>query len=1169
MNVRLILTCLTISVITAQTGDRLRLIHADILENVTDSEGKAVQHLRGNVKFQKGESVISCEKGYYRNREGIGSFAGNVQMVKNEQILTADSIRTNSNDDIVTAYGSVHLQDSEYGLKSRLLTYFSEADSGIAEGNVEFIQKGQTITAGKVTYVKEINDAASYRAEEDVIIREEERTATCGLTIYDALSDLSKLLDNPVVVQEGQQLSGEEIHLRYEEDKLARLTIPGRAHIVYKREGKTNGTEGDESILSEFLDDMTGQRLEAFLEEGLLDSVRLQGMATTLYHLFEDSVYQGKNIASGDTITLLFEADSTEKRDVNSIHVAGGARGEYHPDSSAEKIENTILYQADTIHYSIPDQQTWLRKDVEIDYMDTELRSGYVNVLWEENLMKATAAPPGIAISNPEERPMFTEKGREPMRGDSLTYNLSNGRGKVQHGTTKMEDGYYRGDEIRNRADTILLVDRGIYTTCDRIEDPHFHFGSRRMKMIMNDLIIARPIILYLGGIPLFGLPFAVFPDQSGKRHSGWIMPSYGQNAAQGRYLRGLGYFWAANEFLNSQFTLDFYDKEGVVFHNSNRYFRRYKYSGSFSFRYNRTVATGDIADFFSNPGAVRWSGSWSHSQRLRGNQTLNVNGRYYSDSQFNQKLGIHRDTRLNQNAVSNATYSKRWQKLNASISANLSETRNLMAKSKMDPESIYYENPSGVGRKIVESTTVLPTLNFRKGQTQLFGASGSGMYLSYSSTLKNRGQGFYESEALDDSSFGWGNRQTEYDNSWVHNMSLSGSSRLFKYIAIRPSLSFREEWITKYNDATSADSLGKPIDAQQIGGFKARHTGTLSVSTNTKLYGILPIRIGSLKTIRHTVTPSVGFSYRPDYTDDAFGYIKNLEDDSGNIYAFDPFSGTQIGATPSGEQRSINISVRNLFQAKIQDSEEERKIDNLLTWNMNTSYNFAADEFRLAKLRSTFRAGWLKKLNLDFSMSHDFYDTNIIDGRAVRMNEIRNNEWGLPTPRMTNVNAATGFNISGKRLGWSDSPLSSDTTVADTNTFTDLMSGNITRPSARSQTMNRGNLWDLNLSLRYSANRMNPLKSKDTFWMNSKLSVNIANNWRIQYNARFDLLEKNLVSHDINIHRDLHCWEMNFTWTPSGFGKGFYLRVNVKSPTLRDLKFESRGGRWSGPGIP
>lgn len=201
--------------------------------------------------------------------------------------------------------------------------------------------------------------------------------------------------------------------------------------------------------------------------------------------------------------------------------------------------------------------------------------------------------------------------------------------------------------------------------------------------------------------------------------------------------------------------------------------------------------------------------------------------------------------------------------------------------------------------------------------------------------------------------------------------------------------------------------------------------------------------------------------------------------------------------------------------------------------------------------------------------MSHDFYDTNTIDGQSVRIKEIKTNSWGLPTPRMTNMNAATGFKISGKRLGWSDSSTETDTTGNDTSAFADLMGSGIARPDNRSQARNPGNLWDLNLSLRYAANRMNPLNPKDTFWMNSNLTLNISKGWRIQYNARFDLIEKNLVSHDINVHRDLHCWEMNFTWTPSGFGQGFYLRVNVKSPTLRDLKFESRGGRWSGPGIP
>jgi hypothetical protein len=40
-------------------------------------------------------------------------------------------------------------------------------------------------------------------------------------------------------------------------------------------------------------------------------------------------------------------------------------------------------------------------------------------------------------------------------------------------------------------------------------------------------------------------------------------MPSYGQNASQGRYLKKLGYFWAVNEFVNSQFFFDFYDERG------------------------------------------------------------------------------------------------------------------------------------------------------------------------------------------------------------------------------------------------------------------------------------------------------------------------------------------------------------------------------------------------------------------------------------------------------------------------------------------------------------------------------------------------------------------------------------------------------------------------------
>lgn len=835
---RHLLLLLALSPLVAVPGERLKLIHADELENVTDEDGNAVQHLRGNVKFKKGEATISAERAYYRNREEVGSFVHGVRMEEGQKTLTADSVVINSKQDIATAFGDTHFADEEYHLLTDTLIFFMEADSGIASGDVEFTQRKQVITAQKLTYSKRPETGtASYTAQGTVIIREENREATCGKSFYDAEKEMSILLQNPVVIQEGRhRIEGERIELYYRDDLLQRLLIPEKAHILYRARGKVpQKVELEDTVVTryteeEFLDDMTGSRLEAYLKEGDLDSMRLEGMATTLYHLFEDSVYQGQNTASGDTVTLLFSPDSADNHDLDVIHIVGGARGEYLPDESSQDVDSPIIYRADTIRYSIPDQQTQLHHGAQIDYKDTKLTSDFVNVSWQENMLQAFPAEHQEETYTADGMPTFRETGREPMVGEALIYNLSTGRGRVKHGRTKMEDGYYRGEEIQNQTKDTFFVSKSIYTTCDLDPDPHFHFASQRMKMITDDKVIAKPIILYLGGIPVFGLPFGVFPDQGGKRHSGWIMPSYGENSRQGQYLKGLGYFWAVNQFLNSQFSLDFYDRQGIVFHNTNRYFKRYAFSGGFNFRYNRTVATREIADFFGKPGAIRWSASWNHSQKMRKSQSFNVRAQYYSDSQFNRQLGIHRDTRLNQKAVSNATYSKRWPEQNISMSMNLSETRNLMAKAKTHPttvqDSLYFQLPDKAGARVVETTTALPTFNFRKGQAQLFGGSGgTTFHWSYNSTLKNRGNGYYESEAIIDTladatldtSFAWGSRKTDFDNSWVHNVSLSGSARLLNVISLTPSFSLREEWITKYFDAEAADTLGNPIQKREV----------------------------------------------------------------------------------------------------------------------------------------------------------------------------------------------------------------------------------------------------------------------------------------------------------------------------------------------------------------
>ena len=185
---RFLIIGVLVSILPAQPSERLRLIHADLLENITDHNGNAVQYLTGNVKFEKGASTITSDNAIYLNGEEIGSFTGNVQMQEEDQVLTSDSLKIDSKNNIATAHGSVNFKDSEYSLKTKLLIFYTEADSGIAKGDVEFIQKGQTINAGQIVYKKEPNNAASYRAEKNVTIIEEDRIATCGISIYNAIS---------------------------------------------------------------------------------------------------------------------------------------------------------------------------------------------------------------------------------------------------------------------------------------------------------------------------------------------------------------------------------------------------------------------------------------------------------------------------------------------------------------------------------------------------------------------------------------------------------------------------------------------------------------------------------------------------------------------------------------------------------------------------------------------------------------------------------------------------------------------------------------------------------------------------------------------------------------------------------------------------------------------
>ena len=1160
--------------ISFSADNRLRLKKANVLENKTIN-GEAIKFISGNVVFTKGTLTLNCQEGRHYERNELAILYRRVSAIQEGRTLTCDTLKFYSAEDRILSIGNPHVWDQDYDLKADSITVFTEQDSGVALGNVTLKQKGQIITANRIEYQKDPEkDGVSYTAIGNVMIEDSSRIATCGMARYNRSDEITILEIEPEIKDNGRILSGEKIVLTYSEEELKKLHIPKKAFALtpvngYQQSKHDSLTFGD---TLDFQDIMEGSLLTSFFKEGILDSLRIEGMAKTFYHVFDDSIYQGKNNASGDTIIMTFLND-----ELDQLRIIGGSEGKYIPDSVSNDLDFPIIYSADKIQYRLKDEETDFEGHANIKHEKTNLEAGFVTVNWQTSMLNALPKLEGDTLSEPI-FPIIKEKGKDPMSGDAITYNLDTRKGRITKGHTKADDGYYTGNQIRNETEKVFFIENSTYTTCD-LDTAHFHFESTKMKVIQNDVVIARPIILHLGQIPIFGIPLGIFPHKGGQRHSGWIMPSYGETKNRGQYLQGLGFYWAVSEFWDSKFLVDFGDREGAVFKINNAYRMRYKFNGGLSIRNQQHLTDSknisDITETRRSSTNIRWN----HTQKLRNNQSFNANVTYSSsgDYDFSKKYGHSEADRMNQKAISNVSYSKRWPKAKNSFSGSYYSNRDLLIDDKINPFSAYYVTPTKAGTQLNIVNRTFPKFSFRHGQSNLVPtlAKDKKWYntitWNYGLSFNNKDRDYYESVYIDSSnSFGWTDStgklvtQNEQNSGWVHTSSINAPQKVFKYISVNPSMNLKSVWVDESFDGDWNDSTHSFTKFEKQG-FAARTTGSFSMNTNTQIYGLFPIPFGPVRAVRHVMSPSIGYSWTPDFSKPLFGkdlgYVITETDSTGKEYYHDKFAGTMAGNTPRSERKSMSFSLNNVFQAKMKKGDEEKKVD-LLSWRMSSSYNFAADSMNLSNLRSTVRSKIAGKLNLDLNMTHDFYKYNT--DRKKRIAEFNLNENGFIEPRLTSARLSTGFRFSGKRwAGKIEEEEAKDTTEVDE----DLAGPGLINPLKNMRnTLNNKNLWKTNISLSYSYSATNPANPRKTFWVNTNSSINVTQKWRVSYRARFDLILRDLVSHSFSIHRDLHCWELSLHWTPSGLGQGINFKLNVKSPTLKDIKIEKKSGVFSGP---
>lgn len=807
--------------------------------------------------------------------------------------------------------------------------------------------------------------------------------------------------------------------------------------------------------------------------------------------------------------------------------------------SNKAESDTIVKYYGSPIEYSLDKKIIYIygtaSKSAKVIYKDMTLEAGKITVLLDSSLIIAEGIPDTTSDGSDNNsliaKPVFIQEGQEPFRGEKIIYNIKTRKGKVKEGRTKYEDGYYFGEDITMVKEDIFQIRNGYFTTCDIEDHPHFRFKGGRMKMKIDDKVVTEPIIVYIGDIPVFYFPFGIMPIKRG-RHSGLLFPTFGTSLNEGRFLRGLGYYFAPNDYMDAKFIIDFFENTGFMFRGDTRYSKRYALSGNI---------TGSITrkNFISGEQERLWDLQIDHRHQIAPDMNFTINGKFASSGSFYKDMSLNRQHRSVRELISNATLNKNWTKSKNSISINIRRRQDLELGniSETFPQiSFNHTSPIYIFKK--DETTSPVSAGIKESWYNTFN-------FRYNSVLINRKS---KRRNIKDEPF-----DVNVRSGIQHSFSFLAPQTILKWLKLNPFLNYREEWFIK-TDKKILDENNKIITTEEKG-FASRRIFNSGFTANTKIYGIFTPNIGNIKAIRHTITPSVSFSYQPDFSSERFGYYDTVADSLGVLQMYDRFSSSIFGGTSRGKSQSMSISIQNLFQMKTSNGESESKYD-LFNLNFSTGYNFAAEEFKFGNLRTSFRT--LSFFDIDISAVHSFYQFDESQKKVV-------NRLIKGPPRLVSFQAVTSFSItSGREKPEVSAELApeekfEDTTAEDKQ---ERFYEDRGTPSMRIP-------WNFSMGLRYSLNKYNPLNPSETFSVTPKLDFNLTKNWKINYNAEFDLISKKLIINDFTFYRDLHCWEMRFDWTPSGTRKGFFIIIRIKSPSFKDLKIEKKdyGGSAIGGG--
>jgi hypothetical protein len=866
--------------------------------------------------------------------------------------------------------------------------------------------------------------------------------------------------------------------------------------------------------------------------------------------IFKNYVYASAHLLFACSIILLYTGTSHAQvaPDSSSANVRSEPTGS--PAVKTSNIKDAIEFQSnDSLVINLRNgRKAFLFGQAKVSHTAGELTAGKIEMDIEKNQVEAKAQSATDTLSYP-----VLKRESDEIKSTRILFNYQTQKGKFEEARIQVPDGYLIGSKVKNVSADEVFIEDGIYSTCPP-DYLYYYIKAKKMKVVDQEEVFFSNARLYILDIPYpIVFPFGYVPASLEKRRSGLLTPTYAFEAqsSRGIGLQNLGWFQYFNDYFTGQISSDIYTS-GTFFTNTNfQYRKRDKFNGNLSLGYSRDQGLEKTDPGFTT--SVQKSIGINHSQEFSPYSRINagINLRtadYYTRNSFDI------DDRATTNSTSKLAYNYTHPEndFNFSINSQLTQNFNNNTTSLSGPNSTFslktlspFKSQVSNEPKWYESLSIRYNNSFNS-RFNYAPIDADTAEITFIEALFDPAK--YEEATGKEDHFRYGFKQTA-------GLSL-GKLLSSPFLNLSASANFNEYWYpTSTRQFFSPDSTSdpNPVKTEQVRGFVSARDFNLGLSFSTTFYGVSNSKIGKFEGFRHTATPSIGYTYRPDFSDPMWGFYRDVQiDTSGNTRKYSIFSNEIFGGPGSGEQQAISFSIRNVFETKIVSRDttgevNEKKLKLIDNLSANVSYNFAADSLHFSDISTSLSSNAINGINLSSRATFSLYQLNS-DGREIDQFLLENGK--VAQLQSFNISASTSF-----RGGKSGPEVYTPVYRRSYDPFDQARFSPVDPHFNDEPVVPLNSPWSVSLNFDYRWQfRFNESPTKSATLNANNISFRLTPKWRFTTRIGYDFIEKELTPSQFGLTRNLECWNLDFQINPFGENQYYFFRLTLNSAQVQSL---------------